>query len=253
MTVALGLTARGNRTAVASYDFNDGFQGWDPGKYVGFEWVVTQVAPPDRHNSFSRIDPDDVSSLFMVAPRGMEDRTKASIFSPEIRLEENSELSFYVGFYSYYDTACRLLLDISEDDFVTSKTLWNSKNVKNDSWGWMPITVDLTNYNGKTVKFRFLYTTGSNFSDSDLGGCIGDFAIDNFVITGEIAEDEDPEDEDPNGGNPDEEEPTLGVEALPHVNAETFYTIDGRKVLSPAKPGVYIRVTGGATEKILVP
>ena len=187
------LWATGATVSVAGFDFNDGFQGWTPQQGTGLEWTVEQVAPAGHANSFSQFDPADVSSLFTRPPQLAGYKTKSYVTSPDIHIQEDATLSFYVGFAGFYAPMCSLQLQVSDNDFADWKVIWNSKNeMPQSSWKWYKISVSLDEFKGKTEKFRFYYTTGTDKAWEDAGGYMGDFAIDNFVITAESREEAEP-------------------------------------------------------------
>lgn len=183
----VAMLAAGENVSLASFDFNDGFQGWTPQTGTGLEWKIMEVAPAGDAISFSNFDPTDISSLFTIAPLMRMDRTHSYITSPSIHIEPESTLEFYVGFSSFYDFACRLQLLVSTDGFKTSKVLWNSKNAEGpQSWHWRYVNVPLQNYADREITFRFYYTTGYDDNAADRGGYAGDFGIDNFSISAEV-------------------------------------------------------------------
>lgn len=174
----------GDIVSVAEFDFNDGFQGWTPQTGTRLEWVVEQIAPEGHANSFSAIDPEDVSSLFMIPPQSMAHRTKSHVTSPSVSVPDEAELSFYVGYAGIFSSSCSMQLQISADNFISYDVLWTSKGISAPpSWTWHLVATPLNEYAGKNVKFRFFYTTGTYQSFQDYGGYMGDFAIDNFLVT----------------------------------------------------------------------
>lgn len=224
-----------------SYDFNDGFQNWEPQNGSHLEWVVREV-PRDAHpTSFSLIDPDDVASLTMEVPQSSAQRSKGTVTSPEIELGNDASLQFYVGYNSWYDSLCRLLLQVSADNFATSVTLWNSKNFKTDGWSWNKHTVDLSEFANSTVRFRFFYTTGSTDVMADRGGFSGDFAIDNFTLTFTPPKPSDPNNpnnpEDPGIDDTDPEQPGVDDPGVEEPDPD-YPNPDTPGVDDPDEPGI---------------
>lgn len=234
---AAALSAAGESFTVDSFDFNDGFQGWTPQQGTRLEWVVEQVAPPGDYRSFSNFDPDDISSLFTIVPMSMSGRTHSYIVSPEIYIPEEATLDFYIGFSSYYDFACRMLLEVSTDGFLTSRTLWNSKNESwgDTSWHWRPVNINLADFADQDVKFRFYYTTGKDQNADDRGGYAGDFGIDNFIISAKSSQQ--PEDPDQPGQAP-------LARILPPVSWLSFSS--GFPLLPPETPLTFTDVSEGS-------
>lgn len=172
-----------------TYHFDDGYQGWtvDPTAYV--DWSTKQIAAPGNEKSFSNIDPTDKKSLFVEGDYRIYNRAKSGAVSPEISIPDNGVLSMYVGFSQNYDNYCRLELSLSGDNFEEENiVLWNSGNETGaKTWWWHPVTVKLDEYAGRTVRFKLLYTYGSDDEIFKTGGYMGDFAIDNFQISGRQA------------------------------------------------------------------
>ena len=222
--------ATGATVSLASYDFNDGFQGWTPRDNGAFSWVTMNLAEISADRGFANIDPADSGSLFMDVPQMKEARTHADITSPEIYISENALLSFYVGYSNYWnDDLCRLHLQISADDFKTFEVIWNSGWDVIRSWQWSKIEIPLESFAGEDVKFRFLYTTGYMDLRDDPGGYSGDFAIDNFIVS---CEKEDPkkDDDDPMVT------PDLSPKAVIGYPSDCFSSLTGNPVVPPHTP-----------------
>lgn len=167
---------------VVTENFDAGLGAWqcDPTQYV--EWTVKRIAAPGDAKSFSNIDPDDVSSLFVEGPYQTFRREKSSATSPQYDIPAKAVLSFYVGFSRNYDDVCRLeLTAVTPSETIV---LWNSKEVDGPTpWAWHPVTLNLDGLAGEKVAFRFTYTWGSKDESFQTGGYLGDFAIDGFVIS----------------------------------------------------------------------
>lgn len=155
---------------------------WVFDKTTEVTWKTKQAGAPGTAKSFSAINPDDVTSLFVEGPYQVYKREKSSAYSPEIELPANASLSFYAGFTLNYDDACRLYLDvISGTDTVA---VWNSSQAPGEKpWAWRKIDLPLDAYSGKTVKFRLMYGPGSG-DMFQTGGYMGDFYIDDFTVSG---------------------------------------------------------------------
>ena len=198
----IAFRATGANVSQTLFNFNDGFQNWTPSSpQAHFEWMVTtfENLGTDLHQNL------DGSFLFSKAPTDSQYRTKAWITSPEIKLGENNCLSFYAGYTNeWYDDLCRLSLLVSTDDFKTSEILWKSNYKKAAFWDWWVIEATIPKkYEGTTVKFRFLYSTGYDPNMEDRGGYFGDFAIDDFLVSSEFPDNPDNPDNPNNPDNPD--------------------------------------------------
>lgn len=273
---------------VTFFDFNDGFQGWEPQANGKLEWQTVDFEILLSGKGFSKIDADDKASLYTKAPQSEYDRTNSYIISPEIYIGKDGELDVYIGFTDFYDNYCRLQLQVSTDDFKTNEILWNSKNYKSQSWDWNEYAIKLSKYKDKTVKFRFYYTTGYLYSRDDRpGGFMGEFGIDNFkVISYTIEDSEEPKSDEPSVENPNEpnpDDPALGeqnpdepdgpgnaepqekedpdsngIREIEQDSIVTLITIDGKQVYSGSQlpednipHGIYIIRQGTSTSKVL--
>ena len=253
----------GASETVAFFNFNDGFQDWTPQTSSRVKWEIREIAAAGEPKSFSDFDPEDVSSLFTTVPITAVNRDMAFIMSPEIQIPANASLDFYAGFSTFYDYACRLLLEVSTDNFSTFSTLWKSTSATGSSaWQWRRIELPLSELKGEKVRFRFYYTGPKS---TDNGGYGGDFAIDNFRITAEEADDPagtDPDEQDPgNNNDPDNnrEPEDNGVEAITLSEPVTIYNAAGvivyeglyqNKKWLPS--GIYILRQGNHTSKIIL-
>ena len=214
--------ASGESVTLASFDFEDGDQEWtleDNGRY---SWQVSE------------------GTLFMPAPQGREFYANTYATSPEITIEGEAELSFDVAFNSDMDAFCRLHLQVSDNDFVSYSTIWNSKDLIISPWGWKNCRIPLDSFKGKNVKFRFFYTMGAGY---DRGGYWGEFAVDNFIITAEKTEVDPGENPGKDPDNPDKpvdpdipDTPAKGPVA--HIGLPvTFRDVDsGNPVMPPLLP-----------------
>lgn len=167
---------------VASYNFDSGFDGWRVDATSHVEWST-------RAKGFSAIDPTDVKSLFVEGDFRVYNREKSAAVSPAVIVPDNAELGMYVYFSLNYDTYCRLELSLSTDDFVNENiVLWNSGSETGERTAyWHPVKIDLADYAAKTVRFKLLYTYGSDDEIFKTGGYMGDFAIDGFTVSGRKA------------------------------------------------------------------
>ena len=274
---------------VTLFDFNDGFQDWDPQVNGQLEWQTVDFETILPGKGFSKIDTADRASLYTKAPKSEFDRTNSHITSPEIYIGKDGKLNFYIGFTDAYDNYCRLQLMVSTDDFKTNEILWNSKNFNSPSWDWNEYTIELPKkYEDKTVRFRFYYTTGYLYSrDERPGGFMGEFGIDNFkVISYHIEEPGDPEPDDPSVEKPNEPHPddpdlekpdpdnpgipekpdpeekedpeSNGIREVQQNQTVTLITIDGKEVYSGSQfpednipHGIYIIRQGTSTSKVI--
>ena len=177
---------------VYSFYFDDGYQGWTVEPTANAVWSTEQIGAPGESKSFSNIDPSDVQSLFVIGDYRVSRREKTRAVSPQIKVPNNAVLTFYVGYSLNYEDTNRLKLIISDcgfpeegDEEEVNNVIWCSSDATGDRpWKWRRFTIPLDEWIGKEVQFKFFYTYGSDDEIFRVGGYLGDYSIDNFVISG---------------------------------------------------------------------
>lgn len=186
-SVKADFTISGAESLVTSYkeSFNDGLNGWTvESASTDITWVTKDMG---GSKSFSAIDADDTTSLYVDGPYQVYKRAKSSLTSPAIEINNNAVLSFYAGYSLNYNDVASLTLSVSADGFETETEIWNSIDQPGEKpWAWRYVTIDLAEMAGQTLQFRFLYGPGTN-DMFGTGGYLGDFAIDAFTVSGQQA------------------------------------------------------------------
>ncbi|APX99946.1 M14 family zinc carboxypeptidase [Lacinutrix venerupis] len=108
----------------------------------------------------------------------------AYITSPCFELDgyENSQFSF--DYHMFGATMGNLYVEVSTDNFATFNTVFtqigqpNSQTTANSN-PWLTETIDLSDYDGQTIKLRFHGITGSGFRS--------DISVDNINFTADVA------------------------------------------------------------------
>ncbi len=166
-------------------NFDNGMAAWtaEPAG-SDIKWATKRIAEAGAAKSFSAIEPGDVASLYVEGPYQAYKRAVSTLTSGTIHVPERATLSLYAGYSLNYNDYASLVLSVSDDDFETSTTLWNSIEQPGEkTWAWRKITADLSAFAGKDVKLRFTY--GSGTSDTfGTGGYMADFAIDGLAVSG---------------------------------------------------------------------
>lgn len=170
---------------VYSDNFDAGMGAWvaEPAG-SDIKWSTKRIAAEGNAKSFSAIDPDDVASLYVEGPYQTYKRAISTLTSAPIVVPERGTLSMYVGYSLNYNDVASLVLTVSDDDFETSTTLWNSLEQGGDKvWAWRYVTADMSAFAGKSVRLRFTYGAGT--ADSfGTGGYLADFAVDALSVSG---------------------------------------------------------------------
>lgn len=168
---------------VFTENFDAPMKDWELEATPEVKWSLKQAGAPGTAKSFSAIDPNDKTSLYVDGPYQVYKREKSRATSPLIAVPRNGSLSFYVGFSLNYDDECRLYLDLFADN--DSVRLWDSSKAPGEKpWAWRKIDIDLSKYAGRQARFRFTYGPGAKDEMFDLGGYMGDFYIDAFTVSG---------------------------------------------------------------------
>ncbi len=168
-------------TPVFAESFENGIAGWvnDPAS-ADITWTTKDMG---GDKSFSKIRPGDGASLYVDGPYQTFKRAISSLTSSPVNVEDKATLTFYAGYSLNYNDVASLTLEVSEDNFETAVKLWSSLDeTGNKVWEWRYVSIDMSRFAGKQVKFRFTYGPGTD----DLfqtGGYLGDFAIDAFELS----------------------------------------------------------------------
>lgn len=181
VTADFTVAGASTREPVYIENFDSGQGGWtlDPASDVVRS--VKRIAEPGSAKSFSAIDPDDISSLYVEGPYQTFKRAISRAASPATDVPANAVLSFYAGFSQNFDGECRLELEACTP--ADTIHLWNSSEETGEKlWRWHSVSVNLEHLAGQSVSFRFTYGPGAD-DMFGTGGYSGDFAIDSFSVS----------------------------------------------------------------------
>ncbi len=168
--------------AVWCENFDGGISSWTVTSGSG--GVTWSAAATSGAKAFSAIDPADKKSLYVSGPYQTFKREISSLTSAEVSVPAGCSLECWVGFSQNYDSYCRLIVSVSDDNFATSTDVWSSKDETGDTgWRWHHVAAGLEEWSGKNIRIRLTYSWGS--SDTfQTGGYMGDFYVDNLTLTG---------------------------------------------------------------------
>lgn len=170
--------------ATWSEDFNSGSLpgGWTTDNTTKSVWSIKKMSGV---YAFTEYDAADGGSLYVEGDYRMYNRETTNAYSPAVEIGANATLEAYIGYSYNMDDYCRLNIEVSTDDFADDVTLlWSSKEITDPrTWAWHRINLDLSDFSGKTVKFRFTYGYGASDEIFKTGGYMGDFAIDGLKVT----------------------------------------------------------------------
>lgn len=169
------VPSKGSSGAIWSENFDDDWEGWTLTDNENFAWQRKQST---GDNAFTAIAPDDKNSLFIEGPFRYYQRGEADAVSPAMTIPKNGKFTFYVGYSLNMNDYCtlKLLVDAGDGNWVE---LWSSLNEEGEKkWVWRKVEADMAAYEGKTVKFKFLYS-----------GYMDGFYIDGLELSGAAAVD----------------------------------------------------------------
>ena len=175
LSAGFTVPSKGTSGAVWSENFDDDWEGWTRTDNENFAWERKQSTGT---KAFTAIAPDDKNSLFIEGTYRYYERGDADVVSPSMVVPKNGKFTFYVGYSLNMNDYCtlKLLVDAGDGNWVE---LWSSLNEEGDKpWKWRKVEADMATYEGKTVKFKFLYS-----------GYMDGFYIDGLELSGASAVD----------------------------------------------------------------
>ncbi|RCU56992.1 M14 family zinc carboxypeptidase [Oceanihabitans sediminis] len=178
-------------TAVSAFPYTESFENdfglWSQGASNQIDWTRFSGLTPSNtgSNPPNTTGPSAASNgnfYLYTESSGSGNNKRAYLISPCLELNgyQNSQLTF--DFHMFGANMGTLSLDVSTDNGATYSSLFsrygNHPNQNANADPWITQTVDLSAYDGQTIKLRFNGLTGANYTS--------DIAIDNFKITASI-------------------------------------------------------------------
>lgn len=171
-----------NERTVWSEDFEDGLDNWSVAPTANVTWSLKE----NKSKPFSEIWEGDTQSLYTNTPYQLYKREISWVTSPEVTVPAHAMLRCWLYFSLNFNDCCSLEIRVSEDDFETSKTLYTTLDETGEKPSqWRHVGVSLSEFAGKKVKIRFVYTYGTDDIEGGwfIGGYMGDYYIDGIEIT----------------------------------------------------------------------
>lgn len=138
------------------FDSEEDLATWtQEGTYKG--WTLSSDPYGFNAPAFSEINPSSKSSL--IFRRTQSSRNEA-IVSPKIRIQQGDRLSFWSVSYPIWLYNARTVLyvvDESGEHKLWDNFMWNQTHPTDDTL-WLNFSYDLSDYDGKDVQLKFLYT-----------------------------------------------------------------------------------------------
>ena len=178
-SIASGLQAKFSSAQCESEVYSNGFDSYDEldtwqldATNWYYTWDITKN-PRNGAPAFSTINPSSLYSLCIeYSDKSNQDE---SLTSPAIAIPTGATCSFYTSFHGAFAVLANITLNVVVGDVSTE--VFNGLKWSDEydyvSKNWMKITVDLAEYAGQSVKFRFNY---KGFDGDDV-------YIDDFKIT----------------------------------------------------------------------
>jgi endonuclease I len=169
---------------INSYPYSQGFENtlglWTQSQEDDFDWTINSGGTPSSNTGPSSAA-EGTYYIYMESSNPNYSNKKAIIESPCFDLTSLSspEVSFNYHMYGDADKMGFLNLEITTDNGQNWSTVWSKSGNQGDQW--YTAEVDLSNYEGSTIRMRFYGETGTTWQ--------GDMAIDNLKILSKSIED----------------------------------------------------------------
>ena len=175
----------------ASFDFDGGDPGWEMNNSAGAEqgFQIWAGAPLTKSAPGVLYYGDPVASNFDFGT------TEGTALSPPITLQAYSEVS--ASFWVYMDTEGGDYFDVLSLELVNANEkafpLWK-KGYNLTTMSWHQVVVNLTAFQGQTVRLRFTFYTNDSYGNGGLGVLVDDLQVTSPCVPKSCAVDKDCDD-----------------------------------------------------------
>jgi PKD repeat protein len=167
MTVTVGIKGGTAVTPVADFSFLKFFfeENFDGDLFPPAGWTMERKGESQQqwfnHNvvnaNFSVIDPENVTSAVIY----YDDMylVDSWLVSPAWQIPSGANLEFYAGYSGNWLAAGVLNLFVSTDNGVNWTQKWTNgpDDIPGLQWGWHQVSLDLSEYNGQSLRFAWQY------------------------------------------------------------------------------------------------
>ncbi len=162
------------------FDYSEGFEGdiglWEQASGDDGDWILFSGSTPSGNTGPSSAN-EGTNYLYIEASTNgttgeIGSNATAILESPCFDLTYAQGADFTFDYHSWGANTGTISLQVSEIEGVWSE-IFNVTGVNNNAW--VPTTVSLDAYKGKSIKLRFVGTTGN--------GWASDLAVDNTALT----------------------------------------------------------------------
>ena len=168
-------------STISSFPYNEGFESgtgdWTQESGDDFDWTVRSGGTPSSNTGPSSAD-EGTNYIYMESSSPNYSTKRAILGSPCLDLSTASEPSVSFRYHMYGATAMGSLdLEVSTDG-TNWTSIWNRSG--NQGNAWLSANVDLSAYNGSTIRLRLNGITGTTWQ--------GDMAVDamNVIISAPV-------------------------------------------------------------------
>ena len=168
----------GCTNGITSYPYNQSFENtfgnWTQYSGDDFDWSLRSGSTPS-----SNTGPSSASAgtyyIYMESSSPNYSNKRAILESPCFDLSNESQATMTFKYHMYgASNMGSLALEVSSDNGASWSSIWNKSGNQGNSW--LTANIDLANFIGGTVQFRFNGITGTTWQ--------GDMAVDAFTING---------------------------------------------------------------------
>ena len=171
------LDVSGCSGGITSYPYNEGFEntlgGWTQSTADDINWTVDANGTPSSNTGPSSATQGSYY-VYVEASSPNYPSKRAILNSPCFDLSSLSDPTFSFKYHQYGSTDMGTIdLELSDDDGATWTSVWNSAGNLGNTW--LSANIDLSTYNGGSVKLRFNRFVGGTWQ--------ADIAIDDVSLT----------------------------------------------------------------------
>ncbi|WP_106794594.1 CUB domain-containing protein [Aquimarina sp. Aq78] len=166
----------GCANGISAFPYNEGFEaslgGWTQGAGDDFDW--TRQSGGTRSRDTGPSGAQEGSQYVYVETSVPNSPNKTTILnSPCFNLNGVNSPSFAFRYHMLGNAVGELKLEISDDDGANWASIWSKTGAQGNVWN--NANVDLNTYVGRSIKIRFVGTSGNSWQ--------GDMAVDNISLT----------------------------------------------------------------------
>ena len=166
----------GCANGISAFPYNEGFEGgfgsWTQGGGDNFDWIRLSGGTPSQNTGPTAAQEGNFYVYVETSTPNNPNKTTI-LNSPCFDLTGVNSPVFSFRYHMLGNAVGELKLEASNDDGTTWASVWNKSGTQGNIWN--TANVNLNAYAGRSVKMRFIGTSGNSWQ--------GDMAIDNVSLT----------------------------------------------------------------------